>query len=204
MLIVRTLVAQGCIYNDMYDFENYIDVCLKASDISYAIGRHDYRFKCLLYGLNGATLLRNKLLSDSIDNILKIIVSNDENKVEEFNTYQMPYVQTFGTDNEIRQFLDSIPDEFIFDQDGLLCLAGIKVKVGENKEAEMILSQIRKSGMQYDTLKYLAISVDLLQNQNRFEDALETYRDFSRKTDSIDIAVFGHKKISLMKSIILK
>ncbi len=66
LCIARALVAQAGLYNDFYDFEAYTRNHLRAAKIYKKYSYDYYELDCLLNALNGANLLNDKSLADSI------------------------------------------------------------------------------------------------------------------------------------------
>lgn len=189
LTIARCLVAQGCIYYDLYDFDNYTQLSLKAAELYKRTSRKDDEFSCLLYALNGATIASDKELADSINNILTHYNAADADSPM-LLAYRLPYIETFSKESEIKDYLNSIPENYKFNVDEMLSLASAQIKLGDDQKAEMILTSIKSQGEPYDTMRYQACLVNLLIKQNRHEEALDAYMKFSRMSSLNKMAVF--------------
>lgn len=194
LMIARSLIAQGCIYHNFYDFNNYTEYCLKAADISKRISNKEYEFLSLLYGLQGATLLNDREKADSINSLLLRFSPIDNNTYRHFYTYQLAYIEKFGSESQIRNFLDSIPNKQSFSQEDLLSLIWAYLKIGENDRAEYMLQKIKDNEMPYDTLRYLGNKYKLLKNQGNFEGALEAYIEYCNMSSLNKLTLANNKR----------
>lgn len=194
LLVARTLIAQGCIYHELYDFKSLTHNYLRAAKLSNMMDNEEYEFDCLLVALNGLTILRNKKLADSVDLELRRIVSDDRTKISRYYQYKLPYIKRLGKEGDLRRFVDSLPDGIFIDSNGLLSIASAYIKLNDNNRAEKLLTQIRTSEEPYDTLRYLALSVKLLRNQNKYEEALAEYLKFNDKSDLTNLEVLDNNK----------
>ena len=87
-------------------------------------------------------------------------------------------------------------DNSNFDPNGLLNLALAYNKVGKSAKAKQLLDYVN-NGLEYDTLKYLAILVPVLENMGDYKNAFTVYTEFSHKMDSINTFRFDQKSKSV-------
>ena len=196
LCVARTLVAQGGLYDEFYDFESYTNCHLKAAKIYKNLSLPWYEFDCLLNALNGAIALGNKAKGDSLlalcyefkhlDNTQKLLLSKHE----------LSHALKFGNLQKIKMKIERIGDNFNTDTNVLLNLALAYNKIGNDNKATALLDYVKKEHV-YDTLKYLAISVPILENTGNYKDALGVYREFSHIMDSINTLRFDQKARSV-------
>lgn len=184
LCIARTLVAQAALYFDLYDFASYTNYHLRAAKIYKTHSYKDYEFVCLLNALNGANLINDKALADSILSLCASFSSLNEAQQQTFNSYKLSYLANLGTKKELsdivcKQQADS------YDVNGLLNLASAYNKLNDNTKAKQILDDVFESGVKFDTLKYQAILITVLRDLGDYKQAFLTYWDFSHETDSI-------------------
>lgn len=197
LCLARTLVAQAGLYSDFYDFESYMRNHLKAANI-YKKYSYDYHeFDCLLNALNGATLLDNKSLADSVLNLCDTFDSIDEIQRQALNRQKLLYVSKLGTKGELAEILNTQNSAPNNDISLKLTLALAHHKLGEHKKAKQFLDSVHESGIEFDTLKYLSISVTVLRDLKDFEGAFSDYWDFSNRQDAINSAKFEQKSRSI-------
>lgn len=193
LCLARTLMAQACMFFDLYDWGKYIDNHLRASKIYEAQNRPYLEFDCLLDALNGANVLNNKELADSLIGVCEKIVSVDSIQNVDFRGYKLSYIIRFGSKREIKNLIETQGDFSAYDVNGRLNLAFGYNKLGDNVQAKHILESIYKSGEKFDTLRYQAILIPVLRDLGDFEGAFTAYCEYSQKTDSIFSLQFEQK-----------
>lgn len=62
----RTLIAIGYLYYELFDLDNYISYSLKAANIYDRLSLENQKLDCLFKALNGAIIIGNQSLGDSI------------------------------------------------------------------------------------------------------------------------------------------
>lgn len=196
LCIARTLVAQAGLYFDLYDFESYTNFHLRATKIYQNHSYKDYEFDCLLNALNGANLINNKALADSILNLCSSFSSLDESQRQRFNGYKMSYLVRNGTQKELSEFVRKQQADS-YDVNGLLNLALAYHKLSDNTKSKQLLDDVFESGVKFDTLKYQAILVTVLRDLGDYKQAFLTYWDFSHKTDSIHSILIAQNQRSI-------
>ena len=194
--IARTLVAQGGLYNEFYDFDSYTDCHLKAAKIYHDLALSWNEFDCLLNALNGAIALGNKNRGDSLLSICNKFRNLDNAQKLALAKHQLSYALKFGDNQSIRTLIASEEDNSNFDPNGLLNLALAYNKVGKSAKAKQLLDYVN-NGLEYDTLKYLAILVPVLENMGDYKNAFTVYTEFSHKMDSINTFRFDQKSKSV-------
>jgi len=190
LVIARTYVMQACLYHDFHYFDSYTDNYLKAADTYKGLSRKDYELDCLLNALNGTIVLGDRLRADSILNLCNGFneLSNEQRYL--LNDYILSYTIEFGSEDEIRTTLNNHVDSFELNTDAVMDVANAYNKVGDNDKARQLLNHVYESGVEYDTLKYMAISCVVYKDIGNYKEALSTYFDFNRMTDSIDALKF--------------
>ncbi|MDE7392852.1 MAG: hypothetical protein K2M80_00045, partial [Muribaculaceae bacterium] len=196
LCIARTLVAQGGLYDDFYDFESYTNCHLKAAKIyeDFALGWNE--FDCLLNALNGATASGNKTKGDSILSLCDKFTDLDNSQELALTKHRLSHALKFDDIPKINNLIENIGNNPNLDTNLLLNLALAYNKVGKNVKAKYLLDYVN-NGQTYDTLKYLAISVPVLENLGYYKDALDAYRNFSHTMDSINTLRFDQKAKSV-------
>ena len=183
LYIARTLVAQAAQYSEFYDFDSYTKCHLRASKIYKRLSRKWNEFDCLLNALNGSIALNNQAKGDSIQNLT-------------LNEYKLSHALKFGNIQDIENLIKNQEDNSNLDTNGLLNLALAYNKVGKDVKAAHLLGSIN-NGHEYDTLKYLAVSVPVLENMGDYKNALSVYKTFSHRMDSINTFRFDQKSKSI-------
>lgn len=192
LYIARTLVAQAAQYSEFYDFDSYTNCHLRASKIYKRLSRKWNEFDCLLNALNGSITLNNKTKGDSILALCNEFKDLDSIQNLTLNEYKLSHALKFGNIQDIENLIKNQEDNSNLDTNGLLNLALAYNKVGKDVKAVHLLGSIN-NGHEYDTLKYLAVSVPILENMGDYKNALSVYKAFSHRMDSINTFRFDQK-----------
>lgn len=190
LMIARTLVAQGVIYNDFYNFENYADCYDKAADIYRRLSLKEQEFDCLLNVLNGATLLGNKSCGDSILNICNQFASLSSAQKRTLAQYALSHATKFGSDDDIKALIYEV-EAYPFSNVSVLQLVSAYNRLGCNDKAKDILVSLERNDIEFDTTKYLAVSVHVDEDTGNYKEALSNYKKFVHIHDSIALNRFN-------------
>ncbi len=192
LTIARTYVAQGVLSFQVYDINAYIFNYEKASNIYRNLADSEREFDCLLNVLNGSLVLNDQRKADSILYILNYdFRSVPETQNNSLHNYKLTYALQFETDKEVEALIERNGKNISSSIDGLLNLASAYSSLGENEQAINILDFVNKSGICYDTLRYLVKSVNILKDGGYYQEALSSYWRFSHMMDSINALKFA-------------
>lgn len=189
LTVARLLVAQGGLCHEFYEFDRSVGLYLEAANIYRCLSIEDSEFDCLLNALNGSILIENQHQCDSLLNLLnkfKRLYSVQKHRMQR---QQLSYALKFGSENEIRDLIHT-QEENISSQNDIFNLALAYTKTGDNEKAIHSLDLIKTSGEPYDTIRYLSISVPALEGAGHYKEALDKYRQFCHKQDSINLNKF--------------
>lgn len=189
LAIARLLVAQGGIYHDLYEIDSFVRLYLEAAGIYKSLLIDDSEFDCLINALNGSILLENRHQCDSILNLLNKFKKLNLTQEHRMQIQQLSYALKFGSEDEIRNLIH-IQEENIRSQNDLYYLALAYTKIEDNDKASLLLDHIVTSGQPYDTIRYLSVSVPALEGAGCYKEALDKYKRFSHKQDSLNLLKF--------------
>ncbi len=192
LTVARTLVAQGDLYNSFFDFDSYIRCNLKAAIIFKNSGKKNNELGCLLNVLNGAIIAERKNLGDSILNCIQQFPSLTESQQRILTRHKLSFALKFGTANEIKDLIH-IQESNSRSQNDELNLALAYNTIGNHVKTKQLLDSIKDSNQDYDTIRFLAISVPTLEGLGNYKEALSLYKTFSSKQDSINLLKFEQK-----------
>jgi len=193
LVIARTLVARACIYYEFYDFKSYLDDNVEAANIYRQLSHKPYEFDCMLRILNGAVLMMDKNLSDSILDLCHRFKPLDKVQKQKLQEYTLAYAVNFGLEREIRDLIHDQENNPDISVNGMLNLAFAYNKIGDCDRAAQLLGDVAGSGMAYDTLKYLSMSLCVLENIGDYKESLAMYKRFNAKIDSLNVLKFQQK-----------
>lgn len=196
LCIARTLVAQGGLYYEFHDLDDYMHNYLEAAKIYREYSYKPQEFNSLLNALNGAILLEDESRTDSLLNLFDPESLSDD-QLHKFKGYKLSHISKFGSKEDVSKFISNQDNITGLDINGYLNLAYAYNKTGENNRALQILNAVDESGLGYDSLKYLSISVSVLKDLGDFKGAFERYWDFNYRMDLIDESKFEQKAQSM-------
>lgn len=185
----RLLVAQGGLYNEFYEFDSYARLYLEAAAIYKSLSIKDSEFDCLLNALNGSILIENQHQCDSILNLLTKFNSLNPTQEHGIQRQQLSYALKFGSKDEIKNLIH-IQERNLNSQTDILNLALAYIQTGDYEKANNSLDYVITCGQPYDTIRYLSISVPTLEGCGRYKEALDKYKQFCHKQDSINLIKF--------------
>lgn len=196
LTIARTLVAIGYIYNELFDIDSYVSYSLKAADIYNGLSLRDQELDCLFKALDGAIILGNQSIGDSIINSIEHFSSLDSISKKSLTRLQLSYALKFGAIDDIKGLIHE-QEENLSSLNDALSLALAYNKVGNDNKAFQLLDIVKNSGLPYDTLRHLSISVPTFEGLGNYKDALSLYKQYSHKQDSIDFLKFEQASRSI-------
>lgn len=196
LCIARTLVAQGGLYYEFHDLDDYMHNYLEAAKIYREYSYKPQEFNSLLNALNGAILLEDESRTDSLLSLFDPESLSDD-QLRKLKGYKLSHISKFGSKEDVSKFISNQDNITGLDINGYLNLAYAYNKTRENNRALQMLNAVDESGLGYDTLKYLSISVSVLKDLGDFKGAFDRYWDFSYRIDSINESKFEQKAQSM-------
>ena len=192
LTIARTLVSQGILYKALYDIERYADNYLKAARIYKDKSVESPEFECLLNGLNGMIILNKVESADSIFNILDGFDSLDSAQRQKLQDYRLSYTLNFGSMQDFRNLIEREKVGPDWNSNRILNLAYAFYKFNDNLKAMQYLDALEETGSGYDTLKFLSMKFQILEDMGKHESALAVYKDYINKLEAINTQKFIH------------
>lgn len=189
LLIARTLVAVGLLYYDFFDIDSFVSYSLQAADIYNSLSLQNQELDCLFNALNGSIILSNQSLGDSIMNEVEHFSSLDSISINSLNRLKLSYALKFGAISDVKKLIHE-QEANLSSQNDVLNLALAYNKIGNNTKAIQLLDFVNNSGVPYDTIRHLSISVSSFEGLGKYNEALSSYKLFSHKQDSINLLKF--------------
>ena len=197
LTIARTLVAQGYLYKNFYDINSYINNYLKAAQIYENKRIENYEFDCLLNALNGMIVLGKEEQADSIIKIIRKFDLLEDSEKQILKGFRLAYILRFGSKQDLKIFIDKNLDSVNYNVIGILNLSAAYARLGEYTKALQLVNYLDDNRIGYDTLKYLSIKYQILDEANEYKEALSTYKDYILKLESINSSKFEQKSQSV-------
>ncbi len=194
LAIARALVAQGGLYRRYNDYRSYIQSYLSSYNIYKGRKCKNYESESLFHALDGAMILGDKSLTDSIFDLLSDSALVYKAINDELESYRLTYAVVFRSEQYIRELLEEQSKQNIdYDANGVLNLAFANCLIDEHERAKSLLAQVENWGGSYDTLKYQSIVVQYHYGLKEYKEALDTYMAYTHKCDSINEFKFNQK-----------
>lgn len=207
LMLAHTLVAQGALYLEQYKTSEFIHNNMEAAKLYKALGKCLFEIKSYAKAINGYVIMDDKSAADSIISLCVPLVQ----KNPDYEAYLFPAIVSYTIElcsfDEIKAFLDEYQDMELTKDETMTFALGYS-KIGEYDKALSLLSEITPSEYIMDSLKYIIITTDILEKQGKYEQALNSYKDYSEMLEryqrdllSQDL-LFSDKKHQLeMKSL---
>lgn len=207
LVLAHTLVAQGALYLKQYKTSEFIHNNMEAAKLYKALGKCLFEIKSYAKAINGYVIMDDKSAADSIISICVPLVQ----KNPDYEAYLFPAIVSYTIElcsfDEIKAFLDEYQDMELTKDETMTFALGYS-KIGEYDKALSLLTEITPSEYIMDSLKYIIITTDILEKQGKYEQALNSYKDYSEMLEryqrdllSQDL-LFSDKKHQLeMKSL---
>ncbi len=191
LTIARTYVAQAVLYYGLNDLNRYMYNYEKAADIYRKKANKNHELDCLLNILISSIALKQQSKADSLLRIINHdFPSPSENQNDILLSYKLAYSLQFETNDDIKYLVDHYGNSIGTSIEGVLNLASAYDRLGNSEQAIRMLNFVKDSGRRYDTLKFLAKSVNILKDGGNYKDALSSYWKFSQIKDSINTLKF--------------
>ena len=185
------LVAQGTYLYSSYKIEEFIDNNLQAARLYQAIERSYYQMTSLASALDGSIINKDKQLADSIMTLCKSNIKEHPNYGSIMTPYVISYIIAFGSDEEIRNTVNSVYPYNRLSNDAILNIASGLYQIGENDKALQVLDSIQSETLNTKSLKYLSIKANILEENGKYEDALSYYKMYSNTLEETHKVLFS-------------
>lgn len=178
LTLAHLLVAQGTLYLRQYKVHDFVANNIESAKLYGAIGKHIPEIKSYTKAIDGYVMMDNKEAADSILSIcIPLVQKNPDGEAYLFSSL-LAYTMIFGTDSEIKNFLDEYQDSELTTDDTMNFAQGY-AKIGEYDRALELISSISPNAYTIDSLKYASVKIDILEKQGNYEQALKLYKDYS-------------------------
>lgn len=192
LVLARAYGALGEIYNELYAFKDYTESYIRASQIYKTNNYNDLEFESLLNAFNGAILMQDKVLSDSLNIVCKSIESNDSTLIKYWYAHTIGYAARFGDLNMLEEFVSQQMETTRMDELLLMKIAFAYNKLGRNDRALELLNSVDQQSESHNELQFLSIQEPVLEDLGRYKEALDIYKRFVVLRDSIDMQKFEY------------
>ncbi len=180
LTLARLLAAQATLFYSQYRIADFLSNNLKAGKIFGSKGKTQQQLRCYLKALNGATILNDKSLADSVKTICDNIIQEDPRLKKISLRAYLVYTVKFGNIAEIKNMINVVEENDIFG-DVMMNLAQAYAIIGEPNKGLLYLNEAGISQDNIlDSLTYWSIKSDILEKMNDDKGALDAFKNYSR------------------------
>ena len=191
LLLAHTLVAQGTLYIKQYKVSEFIQTNLEAAIIYNAIGRPVFAVKSYTNALDGKVIQNNKPGADSLLSVCIPLVKKNPDGQTYLFTSLLSYTVHLCSPKEIKEFLSEYQDLELTTDEAMSYAQGYS-KIGEYDKAMAIISRISPTASSFDSLKYTTVKMDILEKQGKYEQALDSYKEYSAMHERYQSELLSH------------
>ena len=178
LLLAHTLVAQGTLYLKEYKIGNYIRNNIEAAGLYKALRRDFLEIKSYARAAEGYVITNNKLAADSLLSICEPLVQKNPDAETYYFSSLLSYIVELCSRDDIRAFLNEYQNLDLTTDETLNFAKGYS-KIGEYDKALHLLSKIHPATFTIDSLKYASVKIEILEKQDKYEQAFILYKDYS-------------------------
>lgn len=193
IVFAHALTALGVEYHNRYEFDECIKANLHAASIYDNFKNDRYKFRCMLNAFNGAIVIDNKAVADSVLKFFDKCVDIDSENRASLIEHRLAYLVNFGSDAEIRDYICVVEHLGALSHYGIMTLATAYDKLGQYGDALKLLEGMDEDMTQDDQLKYLAIKLTVLEEMGDYREAFDTQNKFYILQDSVDLVNIKNK-----------
>lgn len=191
LLLAHTLVAQSTLYLKQYKTSEFIHNNMEAAKLYGTIGRDMLEIKSYTKAIDGYVMMNDKSAADSLIAICLTLIEGNQ----EYEAYLFPsllsYTIEFCSPNDIKAFLDKYQDWELTPDETLDFAQGYS-KIGEHDKAIDLLSGISPAAFIMDSLRYTSVRINILEKQNKYEQAFTLYKDYSAMLERYQKDLLSH------------
>lgn len=187
----RVHFAQANIYNNLYQFDKYVEENKQAAELFKEAGMTNSYANCLIRLINGYTLLKDKENAQrTIDMCRPMLPTLSIGKRNEFYTASLIHLTENGGQEEITsaltEYRTTIPSEKL----DWLTIANAYLALGNYQEALSCVQNYHPTSNIDQNIRFYAISTLIYQKMNLLDKVWEAYHNYESLTDSIRLATY--------------
>ena len=180
----RIYVAQGTIYNQLFEFEKNIDANLRAAELFKTAGNNESYFGCMIRALNAYTRNDDIIGADSCIQICKeLLPTVSIKRVGDFYSIYLIYLISEKVHSEIpfiiEEYTSVVPEE----KWEYITLAYAYLEIGEYEKALTIISKHTDFSNNNHKTRYYSILSEIYENMGHYKEALENWRLYQTASD---------------------
>lgn len=187
----RAHFAQANIYNNLYQFDKYVEENKQAAELFKEAGMTNSYANCLIRLINGYTLLKDKENAQrTIGMCRPMLPTLSIGKRNEFYTANLIYLTENGGQEEITSALTEYRTAIPAEKLDWLAIANAYLTIGNHQEALSCVQNYQPASNVNQNIRFYAISTQIYQKMNQLDIVWEAYHNYESLTDSIRLATY--------------
>lgn len=191
LVLARTLVGQGALYDKQYKIAEFAENNLRAANLYQSVGDHITAIRSYAKALDIAVILDNKIKADSLIEICQAIVDKYPETEEFVNNYYVSYLIKYGTVDEFLNLVNKLQQYELSSNTKLDIARGYASKVNIDT-ALSLLDHIDITPTTADSLKYYAVVSDIQETAKHPDKALDAYKKYMYVAERFHVRMFSN------------
>lgn len=191
LVLARTLVGQGALYDKQYKIAEFAENNLRAANLYQSVGDHITAIRSYAKALDIAVILDNKIKADSLIKICQAIVDKYPETEEFVNNYYVSYLIKYGTVDEFLNLVNKLQQYELSSNTKLDIARGYASKVNIDT-ALSLLDHIDITPTTADSLKYYAVVSDIQETAKHPDKALDAYKKYMYVAERFHVRMFSN------------
>ncbi|MCC8036678.1 MAG: hypothetical protein LIP02_00855 [Bacteroidales bacterium] len=187
--ICRLLIAQGVLYQLVYDFQKVLEMNVRAAELSEKSMNWNYALACHRTNLGAACVLKDSIAAlSALDKIITLGKSYGLSQPDLYDA-QLQYTITFSDYNAVRNLMRHAVTEKdpILDGEAIENICRGLLQLKEFQEAYNLISAISPCDLEeFTRLKYWILRSQAAEGLGYWEEALKTFQNYSALNDTIE------------------
>lgn len=210
LTLANLMVAQGVIYFQNYNFDDFININLRSADLYKKINRYEYEILNLENALDGCIVNDYKQRGDSIMAILYKRVNKHKELKSTLQSYILSYTVNFACKEDIENIISYYSTFDSIDDYTKIQLAQAYFEIEDYRNAKIMLDSIKQDSEFRKSTKYLATRPHILKMNGDYKEAFDAFEKYSFENDSVHLRHFTHsiefakKQHEMEKSALVK
>lgn len=177
LMYAHLLVSKGLLYYHQYKTKEFVNCNIAAANIYDKYDMQDFELKSYCRALNGATILNNKILADSLKEICMLMIEQYPEFESIVHSSVLLYILKFGDEREFYNQINPLTNSHNSEEVNIILAQGLS-KFGNNEAALNILENMSNGYKDKYSLKYHLVYSELLEKSADYKAALASYHNF--------------------------
>ncbi|MEZ3551606.1 MAG: hypothetical protein K1W02_12985 [Muribaculaceae bacterium] len=187
------LVAQGKIYFQSYQIEDYTLNNLRAAKLYHKLGKLNSQQSSLIRALDGCIASEDKHKADSLMEIIDSLVAIVPESQNMHTLVNLTYDIGIGSKEHINGLIDSISKLTPLDDETKLNISLGYLRLNEPEKANDIFSLIDTCSQIGQSIRYLSIKPDILEANKKYPEALQAFREYHNASETENSRIYLQK-----------